>query len=268
MGAHGNERCLPIPVGFMHVLGIAISFCSFLVGGTLLLRGARNSVFRAFPLFYSYITYSFTATLLLYGTYWLAPKVYPHAFWLNYLVNALAEFAVLVEISDHIFRPFAFIRNLGRALTILITAGLGMFYILPSILGSTRRSIALLDFALRASATKAIILIVLFYVAQHYGSHLGRNVGGLMLGFSIYVAMNVTIMASARAFGSVLFARVFWGIVPLAYTLCLLVWTISLWEIVPAPSVRGVSSIAERDSETVALELTRFNSELSKLLHR
>jgi hypothetical protein len=89
-----------------------------------------------------------------------------------------------------------------------------------------------------------------------------------MLGFCVYVAINVAIMASAQAFGSVLFARFFWFMLPLATVLCVLVWTKSLWELAPMPSVNTVSTSAGRDSEIVALELTRFNSELSKLLHK
>jgi hypothetical protein len=204
----------------------------------------------------------------MYLIYWLDRKLYPSAYWIYYLVSILVEFTVLVEISDQIFRPFPAIRNLGRALTVLISAGLGLLYILPAILWSASRSPALLDFALRGFVTKAIILAVLFYVARHYGSPLGRNVGGLMLGFSILVAINITIMACAKAFGSALFAPVLWVMAPVASTLCVLVWTISLWELAPMPNMRTISTVTERDSEAVALELTRFNSELSKILHR
>jgi hypothetical protein len=135
-------------------------------------------------------------------------------------------------------------------------------------MGSASRSRTLLDFALRASVTKAIIILALFYVARHYGSQLGRNVGGLMLGFSIYVAMHLAIMACAKAFGSALFAPTLWVMAPLASSMCLLVWTISLWELAPVPNMGAVSLVAGRDSEALTLELTRFNSELSKLLHR
>ena len=175
----------------MHILGMAISFCAFLLEGLLILRGAASRVFRLFPLFYSYIIYAFCGSLGMYLIYWLDPHVYPSAYWIYYLVSILVEFTVLVEISDQIFRPFPAIRNLGRALTIVISIALGLVYILPAILGSTHRRPALLDFALRASVTKAIILVVLFYVARHYGSELGRNVAGLMFGFSIYLAINI-----------------------------------------------------------------------------
>ena len=55
---------------------------------------------------------------------------------------------------------------------------------------------------------------------------------------------------------------------PLASALCVLVWTVSLWELAPMPSMGTISTATGRDSEAVALELTRFNSELSKFLHK
>ena len=252
----------------MHILGMTISFCSLILGGTLVLRARANGVFRAFPLFYSYIVYAFFATLAMYVIYWVSPQKYSHAFWIYYLINTLAEFAVLVEISDHIFKSFAVLRHLGRATTLLITACLGTLYILPTIIWSTHQSLALLGFALRASVTKAIILVVLFYLARHFGSELGRNVAGLMLGFSIYVATTVAIMSSAQAFGPALFARLVWFMEPLAYLICLLVWTISLWELATVPGPRAIALASSGDSEPVAVQLNRFSSELSKFLNK
>jgi len=252
----------------MHIVGIAIGFCVFVLEGLLILRGMGSRVFRLFPLFYSYVIYCFCWVVGMYLISWLDPQAYPSTYWICYLVSILVEFTVLVEISDHIFQPFPAIRKLGRALTVLIAAGLGLFYILPTILGSAGRSRLLLEFALRASVTKAIILAVLFYMARHYDCQMGKNVRGLMLGFSIYVGMNVALMASAQAFGSALFARILWFMEPLAFTLCLLVWTVSLWRLAPMPSMRAFSTVTERDCEAVTLELNRFNSELTKFLHK
>jgi hypothetical protein len=200
--------------------------------------------------------------------YWLNPLLYPSVYWVCYLIGILAEFTVLVEISDQIFRPFPALRTLGRALTILISVSLGLVYMLPTILSSVRRSLTLLDFSLRASVTKAIILVVLFYLARHFDSYLGKNVGGLMLGFSIYVALNIALMASAKVFGSAIYAHTLWVMEPVASALCVLVWTISLWNVAPLPVMGTVSTATGRDSESVALELVRFNSELSKILHK
>lgn len=268
MGERGAGGGCPSSAGCMHILGIVIAYLVFFLEGLLILRGVMGKVFRQFPLFYSYIVFCFCGAIGLFLIYWLQPHEYPSAYWIYYLVSILVEFTVLVEISDQLFQPFPAIRNLGRALTVVISAGLGLIYILPAILWSTDRSIALLDLALRASVTKTIILFVLFYVARHYGSPLGRNVGGLMLGFSTYLAINVAVFASAKAFGKELFAQTLWVMLPLASGLCVVVWTISLWEIAPAPSVHAFSTATRRDSEAVALELNRFNTELSKLLHK
>jgi hypothetical protein len=252
----------------MHILGMTIGFSAFLLEGLLILRGARSRVFRQLPLFRSYIVYCFCTVLGLYLIYWLDRKEYASAYWLCYLVSILVEFTVLAEISDQIFQPFPAIRNLGRALTVLISVALGLLYILPPILGSAGRDRLLLDFALRASVTKAIILAALFYMARHYDCQVGKNVRGLMLGFSIYVATSVAIWASAEAFGSALFAHLLWFMEPLAFLLCLLVWTVSLWHFAPMPSLNAISAARGGDSESVAVELTRFNSELSKFLHK
>jgi len=247
---------------------MTIGFCAFLLNGLLIFRGGRSRLFRQFPLLYSYIVYSFCVVLGLYLLYWLDRPMYPSAYWVCYLVGILVEFTVLVEISDQIFRLFPALRALGRALTIVISVGLGLIYVLPTILSPVRKSVTLLDFTLRASVTKTVILIVLFCVARHYDSHLGRNVGGLMLGFSVYVAINIAIMASAEFFGSAVYAHTLWVMEPLATALCVSVWIISLWNVSPLPVMGTVSTAAGSDSESVALELVRFNSELSKILNK
>ena len=253
----------------MHILGMVLSYLAVLLEGLFLVRSSRNRLHHRFPLFCSYIAFTFCCTLAMYFVYWRFRAAYSSTFWIYYLINILVEFTVLVEISDQIFKPYPALRNLGRAITGVISLALGLVYVLPTILAAGRTRHVLLEFALRASATKAIILCVLFLVARHYGSRLGRNLGGVMLGFSVYLAINVASMASATAFGPVLYARVLWFISPLAYALCMLVWTVSLWDIVPVPVVALSSTMdAGKDPQAVVLELTRFNSELSKLMHK
>ncbi len=66
-------------------------------------------------------------------------------------MSILIEFAVLVEISDHIFRPYPVIRRLGRFLALAVCAVFFAFYVLPAFLESQRASLVLLDFVKRTS---------------------------------------------------------------------------------------------------------------------
>lgn len=250
----------------MHILGLAISYCAVILEGLLILRGAKGGLFRLFPLFYSYIIYACCGTLAMYVIYWQYARGYPSAFWIYYLVSVLVEFTVVVEISDQLFRPFPAIRHLGRAITIIISVALGMIYMLPVALSPPRRDTALLGLVLRASVIKAIILVALLIAARHYRLKLGKNVAGLILGFSVYLGVNIANLAAAKVFGPALYGGMLWIMAPLAYTMCLAVWTIALWKLAPATNV-GTLPVGAR-AEAVELELNRYNHELSRFLHK
>jgi Na+-transporting NADH:ubiquinone oxidoreductase subunit NqrD len=234
----------------------------------LIWRAVRCRLFKRFPFFYSYLVYDACCSSLVFALYWIRPSAYPTAYWLDFVLSSVVEFAVLLEISDQVFQHFPAIRHLGRALTILISFAFGAVYILPAMVESHKPSPALLDFALRGSVTKAVILAVLVVTAHHFGLRLGKNVAGLMLGFSIYLGVNVANTAAAESFGRALSATVLWIVPPSAFVLCLLVWTISLWEPALMPSTDSVRPAARGDSQALTLELARFNSALSRLLHR
>jgi hypothetical protein len=234
----------------------------------LLWRAGRCRLLRSFPFFYSYLIYDVCCSSAVYVAYWIRPSMYPTAYWLDFLLSSLVEFAVLLEISDHIFQSFPAIRYLGRALTILISSTFALVYILPAILESREPSSKLLSFALGTSVTKVIILATLVFMAHHFGLALGKNVAGMMLGFSIYLGVNVANYAAAEDFGRALYARVLWVMSPLAFTFCLLVWTVALWELAPMPRTGPVRPAARENSEALTLELVRFNSALSRFLRR
>jgi hypothetical protein len=268
MGGAGRAVC-PSRLGTrMNVFGVVDYVATLTLQVLILWRAGQCRVLARYPFFYSYLVYDLCFGSVAYALYWIRPSLYPSAYWLYLLLDILVEFAVLIEISDHIFQPFPALRNLGRGLTIVISATFTLVYILPALLQPRGSSSALLDFALRASVTKAVILAVLLLTTRHFGLKLGRNVAGLMLGFSIFVGMNIANLAAAQSFGRALYARIFWVMPPIANTLCLLVWTVALWEFAPLPRTASIPPAGRGDSETLALELARINDTLSKFLHK
>lgn len=252
----------------METAGWSLTLIGLVLLSLLVWRARVARLLSLFPVFYSYIIYVLCGTVTLTAIYAIRPRWYATGFWFHELVCVLVEFAVLVEIADHMFQPFPAIRNLGRALTILLSVALGLIYILPAISKSQDMDRGLLDFSLRTSLTKAAILAVLFFAARHFDLKLGKNVAGLMLGFSIYVGVNVTNFAAALSFAAALYAKTLWLMSPSAYCLCLLVWTIGLWELAPMPRTDSVRPAASGNSEALTLELARFNSALSRFLHK
>ena len=252
----------------MQNLGIAVGLFGILLAGILLLRGIANKSLKQFPIFYSYITYTFCWSVSMYGVYWLDQPAYPTIYWFTFLINVLVEFSVLIEISDHIFRSLPAVRYLGRAITIAISALLAVIYILPAIVNPPSGPSVLAAFALRASATKVVVLAALFFLARHYRAKLERSVLGLMLGFSIYLGVNTANFAASLTYGSSLYSKLLWIMGPIAFTVCLTVWIASLWNFAPVPTVGMVLPTTGRRAQSMAVELARFNDELSKLTER
>jgi hypothetical protein len=236
---------------------------------TLLLRGRKGGFFRHFPLFYSYIVYYFCASLATLLAYWLRPDFYATSYWFCYLVTLLAEFAVLLEISDHIFAPYPIIRMLGRSITVVICSLFFAFYVLPSFLQGQPRGAFLLDFSLWTSLTKVAIITVLIAIARFYGLKLGRNVAGLIAGFALYLGVYMVNFAAAQTFGKTIYADVLRFVGPFGSILCLAVWTATMWgfQLVPSPAPRP-SETRARTLEEIDLELAQFNNALVRLLRK
>jgi len=252
----------------MELYNVAVYFGTLILESLLLWRAYQQRLLKQFPFFYSYLLYDLCCASAVYSVHWIRPNLYSTAFWLYYLIGMIVEFAVLLEISEHIFQPFPVIRHLGQAVTILITVTFVLVYILPALLESHQRSAALLQFTIRASLTKAVILGAILIIVRHYGLKLGRNVGGLIVGFSIYLGVNIVDFGAAATYGRELYAKVLWALGPTSFALCLIVWTIALWEFAPNPQVRSTPMLAEGKSQTPAVEIARLNSALSRFLNK
>lgn len=230
----------------------------------------RGRFLPQFPLFYSYLGFVFcgsAASYYLLRRFW--PEHYASFYWVYFLITLLAEFAVLAEASDHIFEPYPPIRRLGRLLTLCTCTILVSAYIVPSFMEHRPLRATIFDLVKRASLTKAVIILILLAAARYYRLPLGKNISGLMLGFSVYLATNVTNFALMESYGPDLYYRTFVIILPLSYTLSLLVWTIALWRYEPALTEgRGTRGGGEGSSRSMTYQLGRFDTALTKLLRK
>jgi hypothetical protein len=250
-----------------HSLTIAV--VSLLLEATLILRARQGRFLSAFPLFYSYIAFIFLGTPFVLLIYWVWPEHHASAFWFRFMITLVAEFAVLMEISDHVFAPYAAVRQLGRFLTIAICALFFVFYILPPLLESRPSDVAIMELVKRSSLTKGLIIIVLLAAARYSRLPVGRNVAGIMLGFAIYLGINAANFALLEKYGAELYDPTFGVVGPLSFTLGALVWTVTMWRYEPAlAKARKPLEASGEFAQPLSYQLWRFNTTLMRFLRK
>ena len=251
----------------MHLLSMVIGIAGSFLELALLFRAWRGALLRHFPLFYSYIAYVFVGSTATFALYYLRSRFYPLAFWYFFLVGLLAEFAVLAQIGDHIFDSYPAVRVLGRFVICSVTA-ISLVYILPGLINPASKARGLFDFTKGTLLAKAAIVIVLLAAARHVGIPLGRNVAGMLFGFSLYLGINVPNFVLHDAFGPAIYSRTFSTIGPLSWDLCLLAWTVALWRYEPA--IPAPIRVGESGTPAAALRyrLEQFNTALESLLRK
>jgi hypothetical protein len=251
------------------VISASLIISFFVLEIALLARATRGGFLSKFPLFYSYIAYMLISGAIATGLYLWAPASYPSGAWFRLVFGLVVEFAVLAEVSDHIFRPYPAIHLLGRLLIVSLCIAFFSLYIFPSLAEARSSDYTILNLLKTTSLAKAAIIIALLAAARSYRLPLGLNISGMMLGFSIYLAVNVANFALAEHYGPALYGKTFSVVGPLSYTLALLVWTASLWRWEPAfPVVRQIPAGNQRDGEPLSCELGRFNTALTRILRR
>lgn len=242
---------------------------SLILEASLLLRARQGGFLSHFPFFYSYVSYVFVWSILGLTFYYFLPLLYSNVYWFSYLMVLLAEFAVLLEISDHIFQPYPGIRRLGQLVTMVACVTLLLTYILPALWRHQSSSFAFLELEKRTSLTKAVLIIILLVVARLYRIPLGRNISGMMLGFAAYLALITADTALAEALGRAAYGTIYNMVAPLSFVLALSIWTAALWRYEPvAPGQPDYFRSGDDSSEALGDQLGRYSSELSRRFRR
>jgi hypothetical protein len=249
----------------MQLLSTAAVFAFYILAITLVGRAIQGRFLSQFHFFYSYVAFMLATGAGLLVLYYADPPYYSAAAWVRLLLSNLAEFAVLVEISNHIFKPYPAIRGLGCILTLSTGLVLFLVYILPFLFHPHPFDITFLELTKRISLAKGAIILVLLGAARSYRLLLSRNVSGMILGFALYLSIGVASHTAAQYFGEALYSGLLNIIFLLSYDLCLLVWAIALWRYEP---VQAANRNLRQGEEPLSDQLVRFDTTLMRLLGR
>jgi hypothetical protein len=235
----------------------------------ILFRGARTGLLKKYPLFFTYIGCVLLTEIIGLLTSALAPKLYEPLYWPASLVTVLASYAVVVEIFRWSTRHKPGIRRLTQLALLTVFALTVAFAVSNFVLGkfsSLSRAVAALGRDLRY--VEAGVLLLMLWLLLRYRIPMGRNLLGLLIGYSFWIGMNVVNLAFWFVPGNE-FSMLLRGLLPATYLLTLGVWCVTLWSAYPEP-VQSAETKIEQDYELLAAKtqtvLARTSTRLVRII--
>ena len=196
---------------------------------TLLIRGTVTGNLTRYRLFYCYIACVLFKDLAVLVAYVFVPSAYAVVYWPMELATVLASFAVIIEIFRGTVRHNPGIVRFVQHF-LLAAFAITTFYVSAKFsyrgLTSIYRGIEQLGRDLRL--VEGALLIALLWLLIRYRITLGRNLLGLIIGYSFWIGINLTDFAFLPSPGDETshFLRV---VVPTSYTITLAFWCSVLW---------------------------------------
>jgi hypothetical protein len=227
----------------------------------LLLRGVRGKFFLRLPVFFSYILFVLTQSVLLYAVYHWAPQQYGTGYWICQFLAILIGSAVVFEIYRVALHSYPGTSRMARnalffvfALTIakvLVYQSNGTLSWLISAPAELERNLRVVQ----AFAILAIVCVLLLYAIP-----CNRNLKGILLGYGLFVGSSVFELSLLSHFGDS-FKTVWAYMHTFSYLFFLMIWLVALWSPASEPLPKPVENVPESYSELTS----DTQAELSKL---
>jgi hypothetical protein len=235
----------------------------------ILFRAALTGLLKRYPLFFTYLGCVLLKEIIGLLTSALAPKLYEPLYWPADLATILASYAVMIEIFRWSTRHKPGIRRLTQRalLTVFaVTVGYAASNFVRGKFSSLARAVVALGRDLRY--IEAGVLLLMLWLLLRYRIQLGRNVQGLLIGYSFWVGINVVNLAFWFVPGNE-FSNLLRGLLPATYVLTLGVWCVTLWSAYAEP-LRPAETKIERDYERLAAKtqavLTRTSGSVARII--
>jgi len=210
------------------VYSLGMWWLGMFLEAVLLVRGLRTRLIFRFPLFYSYLLVVLVQDVIRYIARQWYYDVYKNVYWSTQYLCLVMGSLVIFEIYRIALQEFPgtarMARNLLRAALIFI------FVTTMLSIGADTSSWMVenvkLERDLRMVQSIGILILVALFL--WYGVPLARNLGGILLGYTVFVALSVVQLSIVNRYESK--AQPFWAIVqPILYTTALGIWIFRLW---------------------------------------
>ena len=233
----------------------------------IVLRGAQAGLLRKYPLFYAYIGCVLAKDLSQLLAYQFARDLYAPLYWPGELATIVASYAVIIEIFRWATRHKPGLRRLAQDVLLIVfclTVAYAGSDFLHGRFASWSRAIADLGRDLRY--VEAGVLLMMLWLFVRYQIPLGRNLMGMIVGYSFWVGLNLINLAFLFQPGngvSVLLR----ALLPVTYLITLAIWCATLWSAHTEPAAPSESKV-ERDYELLSVRTQAILARTSALLLR
>lgn len=187
---------------------------------------------RLFPharYFFAYIVWqTFSVACLYIVMHKLSPLSYFYATWVNEGIDVVLDMAILVEIFNRIFAPYAGIRGMGRILFLSAAALLAAASSAFLFFHHVEYSVPVLTFVLVAERSVRILqlglILALFAITRYLHLRWKNYLFGIALGFGFYAVTVLAVLVVRMTYGQTAMA---WGslLEGTGYCVAVLIWT-------------------------------------------
>jgi hypothetical protein len=194
--------------------------------------------------------------LLRFSVYALKPRFYGPFYWYTEFLATTIAYAVILEIYKQALTNSPGVARIARTLlwgvlgAVILKATLSAVNQLIWSPATTQAELERDLYAVQALLLAGIIALLAYYVVPT-----GRNLRGIICGYSAYVYASVISLAygSLPGYGP----RPGWRLVqPVAYLAALLIWSYALWSYCPNPAAEVESKI-DGDYKLIAEQTRR-----------
>ena len=235
------------------MLSQLIWWSSIALEAFVLTRGLRGKLAFRYPVFYAYISFVLLQSLLRFSVREYQRQLYRDVFWTTEVLGVMAGCAVVFEIYRMALLQYPGTARMARSVLTLVFA-LALAKALAGVGGDSRSWLEASFFEIERSlrAVQAVAIVALLALFVFYAIPFGRNLRGILLGYSLFIVVRVI----SLKLGSPTQSDFWYYAYSAAYPLVLSLWLAHLWSYQPTPQPHTNIRL-EQDYQTVAAATRR-----------
>jgi hypothetical protein len=199
------------------------------LGAVMLFRGLRQRLLLKYPVFYLYIAFVLLEDLLRFYIYRWHPAIYPQTYWVTDFFGLVIGSGVVFEIYRSGLSAYPGTARMARNLLLLVFTLAFAKVLVSTSYGSLwwpAETTAELERNLRIVQASALIALVTLFLL--YAIPFGRNLKGILSGYSLYIAVSLVQLTLVSRFGNNI-QRLWSYVNSVSYLVALCIWTRALW---------------------------------------